>query len=172
MWQLKLEEDPLVKKMKNPLKVCCSHSLAKECNMSIREIDCTELVVATCAIIQCCWLHHNSNACNKKSCGLQAPSLIFSLSWKPPFSIKGLQPLLFPAQQHYPKLCLVALPYPHALFGQRYFVHDIVKLVDEENVNIDKKLRCCRWHCWQYWCLWSIESRVQSSCLQILQRPR
>ena len=98
-----------------------------------------ELVVATCAIIQCCWLHHNSNACNKKSCGLQAPSLIFSLSWKPPFSIKGLQPLLFPAQQHYPKLCLVALPYPHALFGQRYFVHDVVKLVDDENVNIDKK---------------------------------
>ena len=33
---------------------------------------------------------------------------------------------------------MVALPYQHALFGQRYFVHDIVKLVHEENVIIDK----------------------------------
>ena len=50
-----------------------------------------------------------------------------------------MQPLPFPAQQHGPnKLCLVDLPYLHALFGQRYFVHDIVKLVHEENVIIDK----------------------------------
>ena len=38
-----------------------------------------------------------------------------------------------------PQAWLGCLPYPHALFGQQYFVHDIVELVDDDIVNIDKK---------------------------------
>ena len=146
-------------KNKNTLKVLSSHPSAKECNLSIREIDCTELVVATCAIIQFCWLHHNSNACNKKSCGLQAPSLIFSLSWKPPFSIKGLQPLLFPAQQHCPKRGLVAyLTHMHYLVNNILYM-TLLNLLMMTLSTLTKKLRCCRWHCWQYWCLWRSRER-------------
>ena len=47
------------------------------------------------------------------------------------FPLKVCNPshFLHIAQQHCPKLCLVALPYLHALFGQRYFVHDILNLL-------------------------------------------
>ena len=70
------------------------------------------------------------------------PSLIFSLWVKNcPFPLKVCNPshFLHIAQQHCPKLCLVALPYLHALFGQRYFVHDILNLLMMKMSTLTKK---------------------------------
>ena len=67
------------------------------------------------------------------------------------------------------------IPYLHALLGQRYFVHDIDNLVDDENVDIDKNCDVVADIVDNISVCVGAERekrRVQSSCLQILQRPR